>query len=96
MKTSLVFVNSEVEELKQRLEDKADMSSVAKLMAKIDNLENRSKRNNVVFWNIPEGTEDGSTCERIIQDILVNDINLKRDIEIMRAHRTTIKNRQNR
>ena len=52
MKTSLDFVNNEVEELKQRLEDKADKSSVVKLMAKIDDLENQSKRNNVVFWNI--------------------------------------------
>ena len=64
-------------------------------MAKIDDLENRSKRN-VIFWNIPEGVEDGSTCEGIIQDILVNHMNLERDIEIMRAHRTTIKNSQNR
>ena len=96
MKTSLGFVNSEVEDLKQGLEDKADKSSVAKLLAKIDDLENRSKRNNVVFWNIPEGAEDGSTCEEIIRDILVNHMNLEREIEIMRAHRTTIKNSQNR
>ena len=96
MKTSLDFVNSEIEDLKQRLEDKPDKCSVAKWMVKIDDLENRSKRNNVVFWNIPEGVEDGSTCERIIQDILVNHMHLERNIEIMRAHRTTIKNRQNR
>ena len=49
MKTSLDFVNGGVEELKQKLEDKADKSSVAKLIVKIDDLENRSKRNNVVF-----------------------------------------------
>ena len=96
MKTSLDFVNSEIEDLKQRLEDKPDKSSVAKWMVKIDNLENRSKRNNVVFLNIPEGVEDGSTCEGIIQDILVNHMNLERNIEIMKAHRTAIKNRQNR
>ena len=95
-KTSLDFVNSEIEDLKQRLEDKPDKSSVAKWMVKIDDLENRSKRNNVVFWNIPEGAEDGSTCKGIIQDILVNHMHLERNIEIMRAHRTTIKNRQNR
>lgn len=63
MKTGLGSINSEVEDLKQGLEDKVDKSTVAKLLAKIDDLENRSKRNNVVFWNIPEGTEDGSTCE---------------------------------
>jgi len=45
------------------------------------------------FWNIPEGTEDGDMSEGIIQDILVNHMNLGRDIEITRAHRTTIKNR---
>jgi len=41
--TSLVLVNSEVEDFKQRLEDKADKSSVAKLMAKIDDLEYQTK-----------------------------------------------------
>ena len=96
MKTGLGSVNSEVEDLKQGLENKVDKSTVAKLLAKIDDLENRSKRNNVIFWNIPEGTEDGSTCEEIIEDILVNHMNLGREIEIMRAHRTTIKNSQNR
>ena len=43
MKTSLDFVNREVEDLKQRLEAKADKSSLAKLMAKIGDLENQSK-----------------------------------------------------
>ncbi|KAL9976481.1 hypothetical protein ACROYT_G013789 [Oculina patagonica] len=95
-KKSLGSVNNEVEDFKQGLEDKADKSRVAKLLAKIDELENRSKRN-VVFWNIPEGMpEDGSTCKEIIRDILVNHMNLEREIEITRAHRTTIKNSQNR
>ena len=85
------FRISEVEDLIQRLEDKADRSRVAKLMAKIGDLENLSKRNNVAFWNIPEGTEEGSTCEGIIQDISVNHMNLGRDIEIIRAHHTTIR-----
>ena len=65
---------------------------MAKLMVKVDGLENRSKRNNVVFWNIPEGAEDGSTSEGIIKYILVNYINLEWDIEIMRAHRHNNKN----
>ena len=52
------------------------------MLAKIDDLENWSKGNNV-FWNIPEGAEDGSTCEEIIQEILVNHRNLERESEIM-------------
>ena len=96
MKTSLGFVSNEVDDLKLSLEDKAHKSRVDKLAKKLDDLENRSKRNNVVFWNIPEGTEDESTCEELIRDILVNHMNLERDIDIMRAHRTTIKNRQSR
>ena len=96
MKTSLGFVSNEVDDLKLSLEDKAHKSSVDKLAKKLDDLENRSKRNNVVFWNIPEGTEDESTCEELIRDILVNHMNLEQDIAIMRAHRTTIKNRQSR
>ena len=69
---------------------------MAKLMVKVNDLENRSKRKNVVFWNIPEGAEDDSTCEGIIKYILVNHMNLEWDIEIMRAHHTTIKIRQDR
>ena len=90
MKTSIDFVNSKVEDLKQRWEDKADKSNVAKLMAKIDNLENRSKRNNVVFCNIPEGTKDGFMCEGIIQDTLLNHMNLERESPLHK-----IKNTQN-
>ena len=93
IKTGLNFVNEEVEDLKQSLKDKADLSKVAELTKKVDDLENRSKRNNVVFWNIPEGAENDSTCEELVSDILANHMGLERDIEIMRAHRTTIQNR---
>ena len=38
-------------------------------MKKIDDLENRSKRSNIVFWSIP-GAEEGSTPEELISDII--------------------------
>ena len=94
IKTGLNFANEEVERgFKQSLKDKADLSKVAELAKKVDDLENRSKRNNLVFWNIPEGAENDSTCEELVSDILANHMGLERDIEIMRAHRTTIQNR---
>ena len=79
---------NEVNNLKQNLEEKADKSSVGKLVKKIDDLEKRTKQSNVVFWNIPDGAEEGSTCEELISDIIFNHMNLERDVEIIRAHRT--------
>ena len=53
----------DVEELKQKTELKADLNELDNLQkemrTKIDDLENRSKRNNIVLWNIPQGSEKG-------------------------------------
>lgn len=83
---------NEVDDLKKNLELKAYKSSVDKLVKKIDDLENRSKRSNIVFWSIPEGAEEGSTPEELISDIILNHMNLERDVEIMRGHCTAIFN----
>ena len=39
---------------------------------KIDDLTNRSKRNNLVFWNVPEGDEKEKGCVQFIEDFLEN------------------------
>ena len=53
----------DVEELKRKTELKADLNELDNLRkemrTKMDNLENRSKRNNIVLWNTPEGSEKG-------------------------------------
>ena len=60
---------------------------------KTDDLENRSKRNNLVFWNVPEGEESGRGCIRLLEDIIVNHMKLKdtEDIVIEQAHRSGVK-----
>ncbi len=47
---------------------KADKTEVEVLKEKIDDLENRSKRNNVVIWGIQEGSEkDYTSMEECIE-----------------------------
>ena len=62
------------------------------ILCKADDLENRSKKNNLVFWNIPEGEEKGRGCRRLIEDLIMNHMKLKdsEDIVIARAHRTNL------
>ena len=88
MKEGLNFVDEEVKTVKDSLMKKADQTHVAELAKKIEDLENRSKRNNIVIWNVPEGAERDSTC-------VVNHMGLGGNFEVMRAHRTSIRNRQN-
>ena len=40
---------------------KADQAKMEQLEKKLDEMENRSKRNNIVIWNIPEGAEKDSS-----------------------------------
>ena len=42
------------------------------ILRKTDDLEDRSKKNNLVFWNIPKGEEKGRGCKRLIEDIIMN------------------------
>ena len=95
MKQGLEFINNEVETMKENLSDKADNARVATLEKKLDDLENRSKRNNIVIWNIPEGAEKDTSCQEIVSNILSIHMQLEGDLEIMRAHRTNIRRQKN-
>ena len=59
----------------------------------MDDLENRSKRNNVVVWGVKEGCEsDFSSIEEFIEkELFTNHMQLEEGIEVMRAHRTGVK-----
>ena len=80
--------------VKVTLTDKPDSTCVATLERKVEDLENRSKRNNIVIWDIPEGAEKDSSCQDIVSNILSQHMKLEGDLEIMRAYRTNIR-RQN-
>ena len=80
-------------DIQKELEMKADIKDLERLkeefLWKTDDLENPSKRNNLVFWNVPEGEESGRECMRLLEDIIVNHMKLKDtvDIVIEMAHR---------
>ena len=63
-----------------------------KALDKIDDLENRSRRNNVVIFGVPEGVETNpSNCSDFVSDTLLKFIdpdNTMPKIDIQRAHRT--------
>ena len=58
---------------------------------KINDLQSRSQRNNVVFWNVPEGSENGTRMIDFVQGLLQQHMKEAESIEIMRAHRSPTK-----
>ena len=89
------FANSEVQNVKTSLAAKADQSLVDELVKRIDDLENSSKRNNIVIWNVPEDArKQFSSCEALVKNIFFDFMGLDENVEVMRAHHTTIQNRR--
>ena len=68
---------------------KDDLDKVKKELketeAKLDDLENRNRRNNIVIFNLPEGIE-GANCLAYFQSMLRENCNT--DAAIQRAHRS--------
>ena len=56
--------------VKFQVENKVDETQASEFERTIIELQNRSSRNNVVFWNVPEGSESGMAMTEIIQGIL--------------------------
>ena len=91
LKESYTLLDHDVTEIKSALADKASCKEINTLNRKIDDLENRSKRNNVVIWGLKEGAErDRSSVEEFLQDELFSKHMGLENIEVMRAHRTKI------
>ena len=65
---------------------------LAKLEKKIDDLENRSKRNNIVIWDLREDAEKEQDSPEpfLAHDFFGNHMGIK-GIEAMRAHRMNVK-----
>ena len=57
LKEGLNSVNSDVAEIKQDLEKKAEKEKLEELENEVEKLRNRSRRNNLVFYNVPEKAE---------------------------------------
>ena len=71
LKESCSKLEDELAGVKNTVENKADMSKVSELERTIIDLQNRSRRNNVVIWNVPEGSEDGMRMTEFIQFFLM-------------------------
>ena len=88
------FKETDIEiQCNSKLSLKADRTEVEVLKEKIDDLENRSKRNNVVIWGVPEGSEkDFASMEEFIEvELLQRHMKLERKIEVMRVHRSSFR-----
>ena len=61
---------------------------IERLSYQIEDLQNRSCRNNIVIHGIPEGAEGDRTCEEFVSDFLSNHMKLEgaEDVEIEQAH----------
>ena len=83
----------EIRQFNSKVSLKADRTEVEALKEKIDDLENCSKRNNVVIWGVPEGSEkDFASMEEFVEvELLQRHMNLESNIEVMRAHRSSFR-----
>lgn len=93
LEDGLNYTNSELAETKGKLEEKAEKDKLKNLEREMEDLRNRSRRNNLVFYNIPEKAE-GQDCVAFIKGFINIHMGLEAlcgDVEIERAHRTPTK-----
>ena len=88
LEKGLNSVNTEVAKMKQDIEKKAGFEKLQMLESEVEELRNRSRRNNLVFFNVTEKAE-GQNCAELIQNFIVSHMGLEMEqAEIERAHRT--------
>ena len=72
LEKGLNAVNDDVAEMKESVKRKAaDLKQLEDLEREVEDLCNRSRRNNVVFYNIPEKSE-GNNCVAFIQGFIAS------------------------
>ena len=69
LEDGLNYTNSELAETKGKLEEKAEKYKPKNLEREMEDLRNRSRRNNLVFYNIPEKAE-GQDCAAFIKGFI--------------------------
>ena len=87
------YTNSELAEMKEKLEEKAEKGKLKDLKHEVVDLRHRSRRNNLVFYNIPEKAE-GQDCAAFIKGFINTHMGLEAicgEVEIQRAHQTPTK-----
>ena len=94
LRNEVSALRAENDNLKEENADmKADLVDMARVLENVnknvDDLEGRSKRNNLIFYGIPKLNEKDSNedCEGIVQDLLTDTLELADTIEFDRVHR---------
>ena len=85
-------LHMDVTQMKTALSEKASLRYMEKLEDKIEDLENRSRRNNIILYNIPENSEERpSDCASFVQSFIHDFMKVTSSegspIEVERAHR---------
>ena len=93
MKTAVDFADKKNRDLVTTINNRCDGNYryIERLSDQIEDLQNRSRRNNIVIHGIPEGAEGDRTCEEFVSDFLSNHMKLEgaEDVEIERASSNT-------
>ena len=77
IKTNFTNFNAEINRLQRQLKDQQKKSI---------ELEAQSRRNNLLFFNIPEGDKD-ENCHDVISDVIRKEFKMKGEFPLHRAHR---------
>ena len=94
LKQSYGLLEEQNTEVKSDIAEKASRMELTKLEKRIDGLENRSKRNNIVIWGLREDAEkEHNSLELFLaHNFFENHMGIK-GIEVMRAHCMNVKER---
>ena len=94
LKDSYRSLDARIIDMDNELSLKASREELASAYKKMEDLENRSKRNNIVIWGLKEGAE---ATHNSLEDFLRVEFFEKhmqlQNIEVMRAHRTNVNQR---
>ena len=82
-------MRNENEQLKAENRELTD--KLTEVEKKLDDLEGRSKRNNLIFTGLQKQTQDDyeswEDCEKLVQDLIHNQLKIPDDIQFDRVHR---------
>ena len=92
LKDSYRSLDAQMIDIDNELYLKASRDEIASAYKKMEDLENRSKRNNIVIWGLKEGAEAAHNSLEDFLRVAFFEKHIKlQNIEVMRAHRTNVK-----
>ena len=89
LENGVSFIEQEYEDQKKLLKTvkgKVDAVDITYVNNKLSELENYSRKNNIILRNLPEGIEDGVECKSIVETFIQENLDI--DVELEVAHCT--------